>query len=43
MLHYALYDNELTTDDPNDKVTRPVDVVSNKREELVKSLQQPGR
>ncbi len=42
MLHYALYDNELTTDALNDKVARPVDVVNHQREELVTEMTGPG-
>ena len=42
MLHYTLYRNELTTGNPNNQFARPVDVVNNKREDLVEDITGPG-
>ncbi|NJN25312.1 MAG: DUF4469 domain-containing protein [Cyclobacteriaceae bacterium] len=42
MLNYALYPNELTQDDPEDQIARPVDITTNKLEDLIKKVTGPG-
>jgi len=42
MLHYALYPNELTPDDPNDQIARPVDLVPRTLQDLVQKVTGPG-
>jgi hypothetical protein len=42
MLNYALYPNELTRDDPNDQMAKPVDIVTNNLEDLIKAITGPG-
>ncbi len=42
MLNYALYPNELTKDDPDDQVARPVDITTNDLEALVAKVTGPG-
>ena len=42
MLNYALYPNELTQDDPNDQMARPVDITTRDIDELVTKVTGPG-
>lgn len=42
MLHYSLYDNHFTEDDPHDRLARPVDVTLNTREDLIDEITGPG-
>ena len=42
MLKYALYSNELTKDDPDDQVARPIEVTSRNNEHLIQQVTGPG-
>lgn len=42
MLHYSLYDNHFTADDPDDRLARPVDVTINRHDDLVGEITGPG-
>lgn len=42
MLRYALYSNELTKDNPNDQVARPVEVVRRNKDHLIKQINRGG-
>ena len=42
MLHYSLYNNYFTTDDPEDCLARPVDVPVRTREDLIADITGPG-
>ena len=41
-MKYALYNNKITKDDPNDCYARPVEVKVNTRQDVVGQLTQPG-
>lgn len=38
MLHYSLYDNHFTADDPDDRLARPVDVTVHTRADLIEAI-----
>ncbi|SMO37236.1 DUF4469 domain-containing protein [Fodinibius sediminis] len=42
MLYYRLYNNPFTTDDPDDRLARPVDVTMNTRKDLIEDITAPG-
>ena len=42
MLKYSLYPNVLTTDDPDDQVARPVEVITRNLNDLVKEVTGKG-
>ena len=42
MLHYYLYENPFTPDDPESRLARPVDVTLNSREDLIDEITAPG-
>ena len=42
MLNYALYPNELTQDDPDDQMARPVDITTRSLDELIAKVTGPG-
>lgn len=42
MLHYRLYKNPFTPDDPETRLARPVDVIINSRENLINEITGPG-
>ncbi|MCW9708465.1 DUF4469 domain-containing protein [Fodinibius salsisoli] len=42
MLHYCLYENPFTPDDPDSRLARPLDVTMNTREDLIEDITAPG-
>lgn len=42
MLHYRLYENPFSDDDPDDRLARPVSVTMNNREDLINDITGPG-
>ncbi len=42
MLHYSLYNNNFTADNPDDRLAQPVDVTMNTREDLIEEITGPG-
>jgi hypothetical protein len=42
MLHYYLYENPFTPDEPDSRLARPVDVTMNSRKDLIDDITKPG-